>query len=63
MIIGNGLISSVFLDDSLDYGNYIIFASGVSNSKETDYEKFEREKKLLFSTIENNYNNFIYYIN
>jgi UDP-2-acetamido-2,6-beta-L-arabino-hexul-4-ose reductase len=46
MVIGNGLISSKFLS----YKNnkkIIIFASGVSNSKEVDIKEFEREKKLL----------------
>jgi hypothetical protein len=57
MIIGNGLISSVFLNSDENYDKYIIFASGVSNSKETDSEKFAREKNLLSTVIKNNENN------
>jgi hypothetical protein len=57
MIIGNGLISSVFLNSDENYDKYIIFASGVSNSKETDSEKFAREKNLLSTAIKNNENN------
>ncbi|WP_318418190.1 NAD-dependent epimerase/dehydratase family protein [Photobacterium leiognathi] len=49
-IIGNGLIARAFLNsDSLK--NTIIFASGVSNSKETLDSEFLREKKLLIETL------------
>jgi nucleoside-diphosphate-sugar epimerase len=52
MIIGNGLISNSFLDTELD--GVIIFASGVSNSKEENLCEFDREKKLLLRTIYEN---------
>ncbi len=52
MIIGNGLIANGFLDRQIDHSKYIIFASGVSNSNETNPEEFAREKKLLLATIE-----------
>ncbi|AEW77973.1 naD-dependent epimerase/dehydratase [Aggregatibacter actinomycetemcomitans ANH9381] len=32
--------------------NYIIFASGVSNSNETSFENFNREKELLLEVLE-----------
>lgn len=49
MVIGNGIIASAFkkyLNDSI-----VIFASGVSNSHETNKESFNREIKLLDEVI------------
>jgi nucleoside-diphosphate-sugar epimerase len=50
MIIGNGLIGSAFklrlLPDEV-----LIFASGVSNSKEVNEDLFQRELDLLLTTI------------
>lgn len=43
MIIGNGDIASILIDRE----EVIFFASGVSNSKETQESEYEREKKLL----------------
>ena len=44
MIIGKGDIASILNDrDDITF-----FASGVSNSSETRWEEFDREKKLLF---------------
>lgn len=43
MIIGNGDIASVIIDKE----NITFFASGVSNSRETDNLKFLRESALL----------------
>lgn len=54
MIIGNGLIASVFKNSKIDYANYIIFASGVSNSQETSDDEYEREKDLVIKTINEN---------
>jgi hypothetical protein len=56
MIVGNGLIASVFLKSEEDYKDYIIFASGVSSSKETKFEEFEREKTLLKNVLKKNNN-------
>ena len=62
MLIGNGLIASAFLDYK-DNDDIIVIASGISNSKETDYKKYQREidmigefigtksKVIYFSTI------------
>lgn len=50
MVIGNGLISKAFHKYNGD-NNIIIFASGVSNSKETRPQIFNREKLLLLNTI------------
>lgn len=50
MVVGHGLMAQAFSkyaeDDSL-----IIFASGVSNSLETKESEFARERKLLFSCL------------
>lgn len=49
MIIGRGLIASLFID--YDRENTIFFASGVSNSLETRAEEFLREEKLIKNTL------------
>jgi hypothetical protein len=54
MIIGNGLIAKKFKENFFDE-NYIIFASGVSSSKEDNDEEYIKEEKLLSNTI-NNFN-------
>lgn len=48
MVVGNGMIAKAF-KQYVDDNNVIIFASGVSNSKEMDDSKFEREFELLKS--------------
>lgn len=60
MIIGNGLIASLFTEH--DKENVIFFASGVSNSLETKDNEFLREENLIRTTIEKNPNKiFIYF--
>lgn len=60
MIIGNGLIATLFKNQ--DRENIIFFASGVSNSLETRTEEFLREQNLIKSTIaENKDKLFIYF--
>jgi nucleoside-diphosphate-sugar epimerase len=56
MIIGKGLIATGFELSKEDYSNYIIFASGVSNSKEINDSEYTREKKLILKTIKENKN-------
>tara|TARA_R110000851_G_scaffold88243_1_gene192767 strand:+ start:531 stop:1199 length:669 start_codon:yes stop_codon:yes gene_type:complete len=51
MIIGNGLIAKSFKNYNLDC---ILFASGVSSSKEKNKDNFLREVNLLKETIRNN---------
>jgi nucleoside-diphosphate-sugar epimerase len=53
MIIGNGLLAKGFKNYS-DISDIIIFASGVSNSKESRESQYQREKELLTHTIEAN---------
>lgn len=49
MIIGNGLIASLFKEH--DREDVIFFASGVSNSLEKDPAQFAREENLIRKTI------------
>lgn len=46
MIIGNGMLAKAFSLYTNNH-NIVIFASGVSNSKESDPDEFKREKNLL----------------
>lgn len=48
MVIGNGLLAKAFQNFEND-DQVIIFASGVSNSKEINEKEFEREENLLKS--------------
>lgn len=62
MIIGNGLLGNCFTNNLSNHEKYIIFASGVSNSKETNVIKFKREKDLILKTLKHNTNlKFIYF--
>ena len=53
MVIGNGMIANRFMNYKNDE-NIIIFASGVSNSKDKTEENFKREFTLLKQTIKDN---------
>ena len=61
MLFGNGLIASIF-DEYRDKQDYVVFASGVSNSNELREEEFFREE-VLVKKILNNYKTkqFIYF--
>ena len=60
MIIGNGLIANLFRE--YDRENVVFFASGVSNSLETEKSAFLREENLLRKTLEENSDKiFIYF--
>ncbi|MFC7346659.1 NAD-dependent epimerase/dehydratase family protein [Chryseobacterium zhengzhouense] len=60
MIVGKGLIASLFTD--YDREDVIFFASGVSNSLETNEEEFLKEENLVRSTIAENVGKiFIYF--
>lgn len=52
MVIGNGQLANAF--KLLKLEATVIFASGVSNSNCTDVKQFEREKRLLIDTLQNN---------
>ena len=52
MVVGNGLIASLFKEN---YRNDVVFfASGVSNSLEKDVAQFEREELLIQNSLEEN---------
>ena len=60
MIVGNGLIANLFKNE--DRENAVFFASGVSNSLETDKSAFLREENLLRKHLtENPEKIFIYF--
>jgi nucleoside-diphosphate-sugar epimerase len=60
MIIGNGLIANAFRNSDSD--EVVFFASGVSNSLETNENQFIREENLIRKTIrENHGKNFVYF--
>jgi UDP-2-acetamido-2,6-beta-L-arabino-hexul-4-ose reductase len=50
MVIGNGLIAKSFSRSKL-FDDYLIFASGVSNSNTTDENEFKREENLLVKNL------------
>ncbi|WP_413531707.1 NAD-dependent epimerase/dehydratase family protein [Empedobacter brevis] len=52
MIIGKGLIASLFTEVNSD--EVVLFASGVSNSSETREEEFLREQNLVEKTLTEN---------
>lgn len=52
MVIGHGMMAKAF-EKYNENEDIIVFASGVSNSIETDKRKFEREKKLLSEIVLN----------
>jgi len=53
MVIGNGMVAKRFESYKKD-DQFLIFASGVSNSKNTDPAIFNREIELLQNTIKEN---------
>lgn len=50
MIIGNGMLAKAFAHYKTD-NDILIFASGVSNSKDVSEKSYDRERKLLQETI------------
>jgi nucleoside-diphosphate-sugar epimerase len=51
MIIGNGLLASAFMLNFANDANVTIFASGVSNSRETSLDAFARERAMLLTAL------------
>ncbi len=61
MVIGNGTVAKVF-SDYQENDEFLIFASGVSNSNEKSEANFEREKRLLEHAIaENSTKHLVYF--
>jgi nucleoside-diphosphate-sugar epimerase len=50
MIVGNGMVAKAFSEDFSNNSEYVIFASGVSNSLETDKSLFLKESQLIEKT-------------
>ena len=59
MIIGNGFLASAFKNQIEE--NFVIFASGVSDSSCTDESSFLREEQLLLNTIVETQDKFFVY--
>ena len=51
MVVGNGMLATAFMKTEGISSDTIIFASGVSNSQETDHREFRRESDLLHSFL------------
>ena len=61
MVIGNGMKAKRFMEYVINDA-YIIFASGVSNSLETDSKSFQAEEEELITAIRENQNKtFVYF--
>jgi nucleoside-diphosphate-sugar epimerase len=62
MVIGNGLIANRFKQKYIQSEKQIIFASGVSNSKNSSADEFKREVDLVLKTIaQNTTKQFVYF--
>ena len=60
MVVGNGLVAKRFERYKGD-DNFLVFASGVSNSKNVIKEEYDREFHLLKETLANNINKKLVY--
>lgn len=62
MVIGNGLIANVFKNKYENDNEFLIFASGVSNSSCIDSNHFSREIELIEQNLKKNDNkHFVYF--
>ena len=52
MIIGNGLLAKAYAPYFADNKEVLVFASGVSNSRETDPQEFARERRMLEKALD-----------
>lgn len=52
MIIGNGLLAKAFAPEFAHNDTVTVFASGVSNSRETRPEAFQRERDMLEAALD-----------
>lgn len=51
MIVGRGTIAKAFLASQYDWEDFVILASGVPNSSETDDTAYQRERDLIDSYL------------
>lgn len=62
MVLGNGLIANCFKQKYSDNDKFLVFASGVSNSNETNEFEFLKEKVLIEENLNKNKDKiFIYF--
>lgn len=61
MIIGNGLLARSFAPRFAAQQDIVIFASGVSNSLESDAAQFDRESALLHETLSRHDGRLVYF--
>jgi nucleoside-diphosphate-sugar epimerase len=54
MVVGGGLLANAFADDFALRSDIVIFASGVSNSRERNAAAFTRERCLLEGVLQDN---------
>ena len=52
MIVGNGLLAKAFCREFANEHDVVVFASGVSNSREHREEQFQREKEMLEAALD-----------
>ncbi len=61
MIVGAGLVARAFAPLYAEDPDTLIFASGVSNSSETDPRAFARERAMLQDALEGGYRRVVYF--
>lgn len=61
MIVGSGLVARAFAPRYAADPDTLIFASGVSNSNETQPEAFAREREMLVGYLQGNYRRVVYF--
>ncbi len=52
IVIGNGMLAKAFEASNIKQEGLVLFCSGVSNSRETSANQFNREKTLLLNTMQ-----------
>ena len=61
MIVGNGMLANSFRHLFENSEDVLIFASGVSNSRETDEREFRKESDLLQASLHGGAKRFVYF--
>lgn len=61
MIVGNGMVARAFAPRYATDPDTLIFASGVSNSNETEVHAFARERALLREHLQGGYRRVVYF--
>lgn len=61
MIVGSGLVARAFAPRYAGDSTTLIFASGVSNSNETDPAAFRRERAMLVEHLSDRYQRIVYF--